>query len=169
MDRRSFLKAAGAGAGAAALRAAGVRASLTGPTGRTPVQHLVVLMMENRSVDHFLGWYGAENPAFDARQQAVFPDLRRPDGPLVPTVDWGADGLANFHGRHHADPSHGWTGGRHERNGGAVDGWLHPGTGNDEYALSYYDADDLPVWAQLTRGWQAYDRWFCSVLGPTQP
>ena len=137
---------------------------------RTPVEHLVVVMMENRSVDHYLGWYGVENPDFDATQVRSFPDLRQgPHGPMVTTEPWGQRGRKNFHGRGFADPSHGWGGGRAERNGGACDGWLAPATHNDALALSTYDAVDIPVWARLVRDYQAYDRWFCSLLGPTQP
>jgi phospholipase C len=179
VNRRTFLRGAAAGAGIAALggsaRAGGL-GPLTAALGidarpaRTPVQNLVVVMQENRSLNHFLGWYGAENPAFSGRQHATTPDLRAgPDGPMVPTEDWGQAGRANFHGRGFADPSHGWAGGRLERNGGACDGWLHPDTGNDELALSYYDALDVPVWAQLTRDYQTYDAWHASLLGPTQP
>jgi phospholipase C len=180
MDRRAFVKGAAAGLGAAALGRPARASDLvdlvlpslgieTKPA-RTPVQHLVVLMMENRSVDHYLGWYGEENPDFDGRPAMEYVDLRQgPDGATVATERWGAGGRGNFHGRGFADPSHGWTGGRLERNGGACDGWLHPGTGNDEFSLSHYGADDLPVWAQLVRGWQTYDRWHCSLLGPTQP
>jgi phospholipase C len=178
MDRRTFLKAAlggtGMALGAGQLARAADLTNLALPSlgqtlhpSRTPVEHIVVLMMENRSVDHYLGWYRAENDDFDAIQTASFPNA---DGSaMVPTGNWGAAGRGNYHGRTHPDPSHGWEGGRHERNGGACDGWLHTETGNDEFALSYYDAADLPVWSQLVRGWQAYDRWFCSVLGPTQP
>ena len=174
MDRRTFLKGAGAGAGLTILGARTATAGLPKlggkgtPTG-TPVKNVVIVMMENRSVDHYLGWYGAENPAFDGIQNASFPDLRAEGAPPVATQDWGAAGLGNYHGRHHPDPSHGWGGGRLERRGGTADGWLDPGTGNDEFALSYYGPDDVPVWSQLVRNWQAYDRWHCSVLGPTQP
>jgi len=173
------LKGAAGGVGLAATAGRASAASLVellAPTGlgsrhaRTPVDHLVVLMQENRSVDHFLGWYAAENPAFNGRQQAAFRDLRKgANGPMVSTKDWGLRGRNNYHGRGNADPSHGWGGGRYERNGGRCDGWLHPGTGNDEFALSYYGPLDVPVWAQLIRDYQAYDRWHCSVLGPTQP
>lgn len=184
MDRRTFVKGAAAGAG---LAAAGGRiaaaAGIGGPVNialpslgrllpapRTPVEHVVVVMMENRSVDHYLGWYGEENQAFDGRRRATFPDLRQgPDGPPVDTQDWGTHGLANFHGRGYADPNHGWGGGRAELRGGRCDGWLDPATGNDELALATYGPDDLPAWSQLTRNWQAYDRWFCSLLGPTFP
>jgi phospholipase C len=179
MRRRTFLQGAAAGLGLTALGSPAQADLLnialpslgleTRPS-KTPVEHLVVVMQENRSVDHLLGWYGAEHPDFDARQDASFRDLRQgPDGPLVATASWGEAGRRNYHGRGFEDPSHGWDGGRAERNGGTADGWLHPRTGNDEYALSYYDPEDLPVWAQLTRDYQAYDRWHCSVLGPTFP
>lgn len=145
---------AGAGAVAVGARVAGADpVNLALPSlgietrpARTPVQHLVVVMMENRSVDHFLGWYGAENDDFDAIQESAFPDLRQgPGGPLVPTAPWGERGDGNFHGRGHPDPSHGWSGGRLERRLGNCDGWLDPGTGNDEFALSTYDAADVPI------------------------
>ena len=85
------------------------------------------------------------------------------------TENWGAGGRNDLNARFFKDPDHGWDGGRYQRNGGKLDQWLGPGTGNDEFALSTYNARDLPIWAQLTRGWQTYDRWFCSLLGPTQP
>ncbi len=164
----SALGAGPAGASAVNLALPSLRAGRR--PARTPVEHLVVVMMENRSVDHYLGWYGTENPDFDATQTGSFRDLRQgPDGPLVDTAPWGQRGHGNFHGRGFKDPSHGWTGGRATRNGGACDAWLHPVTGNDELTLATYDDIDIPVWARLVRDYQAYDRWFCSVLGPTQP
>jgi phospholipase C len=180
MDRRTFVKGALATAGALAAVPSAARASTTNlalPSlgqvtrpARTPVEHLVVVMMENRSVDHYLGWYGAENPSFDGRSQATFRDLRQgPDGPPIDTESWGQAGRNNFHGRGFADPSHGWTGGRAERHGGLCDGWMDPSTGNDELTLATYEAADVPVWARLVRDYQAYDRWFASLLGPTQP
>jgi phospholipase C len=180
VDRRTFVKGAVVSAGAAAAVPRVARAStanlalpssgLVTKPARTPVQHLVVVMQENRSANHTLGWLGVENSAFDGRQKASYRDLRQgPNGPMMSTASWGAKGRANYHGRGFADPSHGWTGGRFERNGGTCDGWLHPETGNDEFTLSTYDAADLPVWARLVRDYQAYDRWFASLLGPTQP
>jgi phospholipase C len=183
MDRRTFVKAAAAGIGATALGANKARAAApnvpnvvlpllgveTTPA-RTPVKHLVVVMMENRSVDHYLGWYSKENPAFDGTQTHRYVDRRAGQDDVVRhTESWGAHGRNDYNARFFKDPDHGWKGGRYQRNGGSMDQWLGPGTHNDEFALSYYDAVDVPLWAQLTRGWQAYDRWFCAVLGPTQP
>ena len=156
-------------AAAAGLGIAGVRRADAKPA-RTPVEHIVVVMMENRSVDHFLGWYGKENPDFDGIQDAHFVDQREGrGGARVGTEDWGRDGRNDFDGRGFADPDHGWDNGRLVVNGGRMDGWLHPKTGNDELTLATYEAHDVPVWAQLTRGWQTYDHWHSALLGPTQP
>jgi phospholipase C len=87
----------------------------------------------------------------------------------VPTSDWGVRGRKNFHGRGFNDPGHGWDAGRVQWNGGKMDGFLADGSGNDEYALSTYGAEDVPVWAELVRGFTALDHWHCSLLGPTQP
>jgi phospholipase C len=182
MDRRTFLRgaaasAAGLGLGAARRADARPAVNLALPSigtilrpSRTPVEHLLVVMMENRSVDHLLGWYGAENPAFDGIQRAGFRDLRKgEDGPILSTVDWGRAGRNDFDARGFEDPDHSWLRGRLIRNGGRNDRWLDPATGNDELALATYDAHDVPTWAQILRTWNSYDRWHSSVLGPTQP
>ena len=103
MRRRTFLQGAAAGLGLTALggRANADLLNIALPSlgvetrpAKTPVKHIVVVMMENRSVDHLLGWYGAENPNFDARQHATCPDLRKPGGPMMATANWGQHGRA---------------------------------------------------------------------------
>ncbi len=174
-DRRTFIKSAAGGLAFAGMAGnnkpliRGLLSNLGAQKSKTPITNLVVVMMENRSVDHFLGWYGKENPNFDGRQDFSVPDLRAGKSGNVRSHNWGVKGYRSFNGRGFRDPSHGWDGGRLEKANGRVDGWLHPGTKNDEYALSYYDDIDVPVWAQLTRQYQTYDRWHCSLLGPTQP
>src|ERR1700682_1513170 len=49
INRRTFLKATGGVCATAALKPDALRAA-------TQIQHIVVLTMENRSFDHFLGW-----------------------------------------------------------------------------------------------------------------
>jgi phospholipase C len=174
IDRRDFLKTA-AGAGVLGIgnqnkKFGVIKKLLPGPPTKTPVKHIVVVMMENRSVDHYLGWYGKENPAFDARQAITVPDLREGHGGRpISGVPWGQRGLKNFHGRGYHGPDHSWTGGRTELAGGRVDGWLHPSTRNDEFCLGYYDDIDVPVWAQLVRDYQSYDRWHCALMSSTEP
>ena len=182
LDRRSFLKAGLAGVGAAALGGP-VRASdlvnianpvstlLGGPTPKTNINHVVVVMMENRSADHLLGWWGDR------------PDVRfnaSTRHPTRPTFDFGVHGEQNFTGNPYGDPGHGHGAGRLQvldKEGvdgvldGVPDGWGddRPGTGTDRYALSYYTADDLPVTAQIVKDFTAFDRYHCSWMGSTYP
>src|SRR5215208_4420912 len=61
MTRRRFLQDAAMASGAVALGAIGARQAVLGQStlphpGVSGIDHIVVLMMENRSFDHFLGW-----------------------------------------------------------------------------------------------------------------
>jgi phospholipase C len=162
---------------------------VTSPT-KTPVKTVVVLMMENRSVDHYLGWYGAEAAAkgvtFESTQAASFLDRRDGSataGTMLSTESWGAGGRNSFHGRGFDDPSHSINGGRAQANvtptapgtsapaptAYAMDGWLGPRSGTDEFAISWYGPDDVPVWADLVRTFTTYDHYHCSFMGNTQP
>jgi phospholipase C len=123
-----------------------------------PVDTFVVLMMENRSFDHYLGWL----PNADGRQ-AGLTYLDKEGNPHT-TRRWAPD----FQGCDHPDPSHSWRGGREQFNGGRMDGFRSSGS-NDDFALSYYDRDDLGFISHAALASTAYDRFFCSVLGPTFP
>jgi len=192
MERRDFLRLAAGLGGAAALgpgltklnwlSAAGstvpANSVLGGAASECPVETIVVLMMENRSVDHYLGWlatdeayleagrrrYGADF-AFDADQTQTFLDPAT--GQLAETYDIvNAAGQENaYRGCGFSDPGHGWNAGRAQRDGG----FLATGSGNDHFALSYYNADSIPLHALLAREFTAFDRYHCSVLGPTYP
>ncbi len=185
VDRRTFIKSAAAGAGllaggralpAQADEAVNLVLPNLGQTHvnpRTPIDHVVVVMMENRSVDHYLGWYKQENKRFDATQERSYLDDA---GQAVPTQDWGAAGRQDFAGCGYTDPGHGHkhgvvqamntdAGGR----SGEPDGFLKEGSGNDEFALAYYQPTDIPVTAALTRQFTTFDRYFCSWMGSTYP
>src|SRR5204862_4965477 len=96
-----------------------------------PIDTIVVLMMENRSFDHFLGWL----PGADGRQAGLsFADSAG--------VEHSTYHLSEFQGCAHPDPDHSWEGGRTEFDNGACDGWLRAGD-NDEFAIGYYTAQDL--------------------------
>ncbi len=128
-----------------------------------PIDTFVVLMMENRSFDHYFGWHeradgknaGLSYPNLDGSQ--TFPTHR-----LTP----------DFQGCDFRDPNHGWDGGRFQYNGGALDGFYSgnaEGTGSDEYALGYYLKDDLPFIPHVAEAFQLYDRYFCSIMASTYP
>lgn len=122
-----------------------------------PVDTFVVLMMENRSFDHYLGWM----PEADGRQAGLsYVDAtgrRLATKRLAP--DWQGCG--------HPDPDHSWNGGRAQVNGGRMDGFLKGR--NDVFAISYYKDGDLGFIQEAAKRSTAYDRFFCSVLGPTYP
>ena len=174
LRRRDFLHrlAAGAGAGAGLGLAAMVgpealiahaaakerRRRVPNPRN-LPIDTFVVVMMENRSFDHLLGWL----PGADGRQAGLtyLDGAGQPHetAPLAP----------DFQGCGHPIPGHVWEQGRVQLNGGAADGWLLPGSGNDSYAIGYYTDADVPYLAATTRAGAVCDRYFASLLGSTNP
>jgi phospholipase C len=146
---------------AEAARRAG-RAPLPRPR-ELPIDTFVVLMMENRSFDHYFGWH----PRADGRNEGLaYPSLDRSQS--FATHHLGAD----FQGCGFRDPDHGWIGGRHQYNGGAMDGFYtgNPeGDGSDEYALGYYLKADLGFIPHVAAAYTLYDRWFCSIMASTYP
>jgi len=171
LRRRDFLQrtavAAGLGAGAASLlgpetivRAAAAAQSkihLPGPRN-LPIDTFVVLMMENRSFDHYLGWL----PGADGRQDGLSYVGR--DGAARSTHRLTGD----FQGCAFADPDHSWDGGRQQLDGGKMDGFLSAGA-NDEFAIGYYTESDLPFIPSVAKAFTTYDRFFCSLLASTYP
>jgi phospholipase C len=126
-----------------------------------PIDHFVLLMMENRSFDHYFGWLRGYA---DASQTESYPN---PEGELVSTraASTLGSGGSEFKGCGHPDPGHGWNSGRAQLTGG----FLAQGSGNDEFALSYYNRGQLGFIHEAARSYTLYDRYFCSLLGPTWP
>jgi phospholipase C len=120
---------------------------------------VVVLMMENRSFDHLLGWL----PGSDGRQSGLsFPDK---SGVLHSTFRLAPD----YQGCRWHDPRHDWLSVRRQYNGGRCDGWLTTAPPGDTFPIGYYTEADLPITSRLARGHTTLDRYFCSVMGPTGP
>ena len=161
-SRRQFLKSAAAAGGVVTLGGFGsVQPAFSqNPTVPPPdgsgIEHIVVLMMENRSFDHMMGWVEGA----DGRQRG----LRYLDGaggshrtyPLAP----------DFQGCGHPDPDHSYEGGRIEYNGGACDGWLRAGD-NDEYAIGFYQKKDLPFFGGAAPRWTVCDHYFSAIMAGT--
>jgi phospholipase C len=151
-----FVAAAAGGATLSRFVAAASAGSLPAPA-QSGIEHVVVVMMENRSFDHLIGWL----PGADGRQAGLsFPDG---NGALHGTYH-----LTDFMGCAHPDPDHSFEGGRAQYDLGKADGWLRSGA-NDEYALGYYLQDDLAFWGAAARDWTVCDRYFAPILGPTYP
>ena len=163
ISRRKFLQSAAVGAGAMALGRHGALAAQFARPGlpdpsKSGIDHVVVMMMENRSFDHMLGWL----PGADGQQAG----LTYVDANGVPH---DTHALApDYRGCGHPDPDHSYEGGRVEYNNGACDGWMRAGE-NDEYAIGYYEEADVPFFARATADWTTCDGYFSAILGPTFP
>jgi phospholipase C len=127
------------------------------PPADSGIEHVVLVMMENRSFDHFLGWL----PGADGRQGGL--SYRDPNGESHRTFHQSQLNGCGFN-----DPDHSYSGGRIQYDGGLMDGFLTD-SANDSYAISFYRADDRPFMSSLARHYTTCDRYFCSILGPTFP
>jgi phospholipase C len=124
-----------------------------------PIDTFVVLMMENRSFDHYLGWM----PNADGRQPGI--SYLDTEGKRQQTYRLTPE----YQGCDHPDPGHGWESGRVQFNKGKLDGWLKEGSDVDEFALGYYPKGDLGFIQDAPGGGTAFDRFFCSILASTYP
>jgi phospholipase C len=173
--RRTFLGGAAAGLAGTAAGLAGCDGPDSAPPrlrGRLDdVQHVVVLMQENRSFDHYFGTMRGVRGLADRAAlrlpngRDVFhqPDPRRPDGGfLLPFhVDTG-----RVHGQDLGDLDHSWDGTHLAWNGGHNDGWVASKT---ELTMSYFTRADVPFHRALAEAFTVCDNYFCSVQGPTTP
>ena len=121
------------------------------------LDHIVVVMMENRSFDHYLGWL----PGADGKQSGLsFVDRHG--------TSMSTHRLADFQNCAHPDPDHSFEGGRVQLADGACDGFLVSGQ-NDEFAIGYYTNDDLPFTGQAAAHWCTLDRYFAATMAETYP
>jgi phospholipase C len=143
----------------------------TGAANLEKVDHIVVMMLENRSFDHMLGYLSLTG--------------RRPD------IDGLRPGLANeYQGRsypvHHLtqtalgmDPDHSGSAIGVQIADGQMSGFVASAAatlardgvedGDPGCVMGYYDAADVPVYDHLAEQFGVCDRWFSSVPGATLP
>jgi phospholipase C len=166
LSRRQFLsRSAIIAGGVAAAGVAGWEAGGGSATAATAlpdpaasgIEHIVVVMMENRSFDHFLGWL----PGADGKQAGLtFVDRYAVPHSTFHQTQFASCGFA--------DPDHSYEGGRIELNGGKCDGWLKAGN-NDSLAISYYTKPDLAFLGPAATAWTACDRYFSATMAETYP
>jgi phospholipase C len=121
------------------------------------IEHIVVVMMENRSFDHYLGWL----PGANGKQAGL--TYRDRNGVAHTTHH-----LTTFQGCDFADPDHSFEGGRVELNGGRCDGWLRAGD-NDSFSIGYYSPADLDFYGHSARDWTVCDNYFSAIMAETYP
>lgn len=129
-----------------------------------PLTHLVIVMNENRSFDHYFGKLHLEGQP----EAEGFPDT-------FSNKDAAGKVVKPFHQKStciERDPPHGWSPMHAKWNNGKMDGFI---TGSDvsgsngHYAMGYLTKSDLPFYNWLANTYAISDRYFASVIGPTWP
>jgi phospholipase C len=167
IDRRRFLQIAGGSVAATALSSSVARAAAIAPAVRSrtvnDVEHIVVLMQENRSFDHYFG---------SLRGVRGFGDphpVLQPGGQTV----WNQDGVLPFHPtapdlglQFIADLAHDWDTTHQALDGGAYDQWVQAKT---NITMAYLNRDDIPFHYALADAFTICDNYHCSLLTCTDP
>jgi phospholipase C len=184
LTRRRLLQ--GLGATAAAAFAAeflppNVRRALAAgtPAGGSlgDIKHVVILMQENRSFDHYFGTLPNVRGFSDSSAiklstgKSVFyqPDTKNPDGYLLP---YHLDTLTTS-AQAQPSTSHAWAVQHSAWNNGAMNNWLPAHLAadgaNGPYTMGYMTRDDIPFHYALAENFTICDNYHSSVLGPTWP
>jgi phospholipase C len=167
VDRRRFLQIAGGTVAATALSSSVARAAAISPAVRTrsikDVEHIVVLMQENRSFDHYFGslrgvrGFGDPHPALQPGGQTI----------------WNQDGVLPFHPtapdlglQFIADLAHDWDSTHVALDGGGYDQWVQAKT---NITMAYLTRDDIPFHYALADAFTICDNYHCSALTSTDP
>jgi len=164
----------GSGSGSETVRqAAGVA-----PAGSDlgAVEHVVFLMQENRSFDHYFGTYKGvrgfdDHPAGDL---GVFAQAW-PGGAAPTLLPFHLD-TASADAECTYDLSHDWDAQHYCWNGGAMDQWVathtqsrFEGPGSGVLTMGYYTRADIDFWYAVADAFTICDGYHCSVMGPTHP
>ncbi|MFD5393617.1 phosphocholine-specific phospholipase C [Streptomyces sp. NPDC127097] len=171
LNRRRFLQIAGATAGASALTSSIARAAAI-PAKRSSgsindIEHIVVLMQENRSFDHYFGslkgvrGFGDPRPLVLESGKSVW---HQPDGdkevlPYHPDAeDLGMQFIAGL--------DHDWAGGHKAWNNGKYDNWIAAKTAG---TMAHLTRKDIPFHYALADAFTVCDSYHCSFIGATDP
>ncbi|MFC4329715.1 phosphocholine-specific phospholipase C [Streptomyces andamanensis] len=172
VNRRRFLQIAGATTAFTALGNSIQRAAALPAHHRTgsveDVEHIVVLMQENRSFDHYFGTLRGVRGFGDPRPVTLpggKPVWYQKDGagreilPFRPDAD--DLGLAFVQ-----DLPHGWNDGHAAHARGRYDRWV-PTKGST--TMAYLTRQDIPFHHALADAFTVCDAYHCSLIGSTDP
>jgi phospholipase C len=142
--------------------------------GLQNLEHIVVLMLENRSFDHMLG----SLKTVDSRIDGITDQMSNQD---TTGVSVKAQPLAEFQGQLNPDPDHHFpavdlqifngdtSAARVPNMQGFVKSYFNQrrDVGHSQKIMYYFKKDDLPVLTTLALEFAVFNRWFASIPGPT--
>ncbi len=127
-----------------------------------PIKHVIVVMQENRSFDHYFGKLSSSGQINAQGWLDTFANTDKSGVRVTP---------------HHLtstclekSPSHQWDGMRAGWNNGRMDGFITnaaTGTSDGHYALGYYDATNIPFYYWLANTYALGDHYFSSIMSGT--
>lgn len=181
LSRRGFL---GTAAAATALAATGsllppsVQAAMAKPvpTGNLQsIKHVIVLMQENRSFDHYFGslrgvrGYGDKSVTRLPNGKSMFEQPRATGETVLPFSLRKAAELAGRPGsdiQYLGDLDHSFTGTTTAWNNGWCDKWIPAKSAS---TMTFYERADIPLQYELADTFTICDAYHCSVNGSTNP
>ncbi len=171
LNRRRFLQIAGASAGVSALSSSIARAAAIPAKRRSgsldDIEHVVVLMQENRSFDHYFGSMKGVRGFGDPRPlvlESGKPVWHQKDGdkevlPYHPDAeDLGMQFIEGL--------DHDWAGGHKAWNNGKYDNWIPAKTAG---TMAHLTRKDIPFHYALADAFTVCDAYHCSFMGATDP
>ena len=177
VTRRALLKG-GAGAMGAALagglspRALQALAASNPPGQITDIDHIVILIQENRSFDHYFGTYpdvrGFQDPHAipGVFQQHFAKNTTVP--PLGTVMPYHLNTSSTGAGECTPDPGHSWGTQHQAWDGGSMDMWGPAHSGDADWSfMGYYTRSDLPYYYAVADAFTLCDDYHCSVLAST--
>ncbi|XP_057863288.1 non-specific phospholipase C2 [Cryptomeria japonica] len=141
-----------------------------------PIKTIVVLVQENRSFDHMLGWMKRLNPEIDGVTGQEWNPLS--------TADPNSAKLFFDEKSEYVDPDpgHSYQAIREQIFGNSTDTEANPPpmngfaqqaesiqTGMSETVMNGFKPEAVPVYEALVKEFAVFDRWFASVPASTQP
>ncbi|MFP1627852.1 phosphocholine-specific phospholipase C [Streptomyces sp. 5K101] len=177
ISRRRMLALGGGAVGAAAvgsLLPPSLRAALAAEPpsgGLRAVKHVVILMQENRSFDHYFGTlrgvrgFGDRNAVELPSGKPVF-EQPGPKGTVLPFPVRDAAEAQKKDLQYIGDLDHSWTGGAKAWRSGWMDGWI---TAKTAATMAYYDRRDLPLHYELADTFTICDAYHSSTHTSTSP
>ncbi len=192
LSRRDLFRGAAVAAGAAVASsvtpAAGALAGSAGPDGRRgdirDIKHVMILMQENRSFDHYFGSLRGVR-GFGDRSTITLPGgysvwqqpASAPGQPVTGTQYPWRLSTGTFAGTQPPSPEtgaqnyggtdHSWETQHEAWNGGLMNAWYHAKGG--PATLGYLNRADIPFHYALADAYTIGDAYHCSVLSATGP
>jgi phospholipase C len=126
----------------------------------SPIEHVIFLVKENRTFDHYFGQYPGADGATEGGTLTC-SNTGCDDGPTVPLKP------APYIQPH--DLTHGFASGLYSINGGKMNGFNIIGEGRDLSGYVQHSRQTLPNYWKLADRFVLADRFFTSMYGPTFP